>query len=391
MLRDKTFIGLNIAVFLMMLGVGMIVALLPQRIITLSGTGATVGYLASAFAISYILFQLPIGYLSDRLGFKPLLLAGYILCFITGAVYYFSASANSIFLGRMIQGVGEAPVWALAPALLSIKYPLNKGKAMGFYNASLHTGLTIGPILGIILSKELLRNQPFLFYALVCLAGAIILFFTVENVSPINSSQKNSMSLKELKLLVSSKSVLISLIGISLYGAGYGAFLTVIPAFLLKMKNFGPTDISIFFSLFYVAISISQLITGPLSDKMGRKVFMIIGLLIAAISIFIFPTLTQPWISLLLSLGSLGLGLFCISSMANLNDIVPDSLKGTISGAYYLFWGIGMFFGPALISGLLSNSNTIIGFYSMAGMMIVAAIFMCSNSTDNKTGISIKS
>ncbi|MDD3023367.1 MAG: MFS transporter, partial [Syntrophomonadaceae bacterium] len=201
MFRDKTFIGLNIAVFLMMLGVGMIVALLPQRIITLTGTGATVGYLASAFAISYILFQLPIGYLSDRLGFKPLLLAGYILCFITGAVYYLSASANSIFLGRMIQGMGEAPVWALAPALLSIKYPLNKGQAMGFYNASLHTGLTIGPILGIILSKEWMGNQPFLFYALACLSGAIILFFTVENVSPVYSSQKNSMTLKELKLL----------------------------------------------------------------------------------------------------------------------------------------------------------------------------------------------
>lgn len=382
MFRDKTFIGLNISVFLMMLGVGMIVALLPQRIITLTGTGTTVGYLASSFAISYIIFQIPIGYLSDRLGFKTLLLTGYILCFITGAVYYFSASANSIFLGRVIQGMGEAPVWALAPALLSIKYPFNKGQVMGFYNAALHTGLTMGPVLGLILSRYWLANQPFLFYALVCLSGGIILFFTVENVS-IEATSKNSMNLKDLKQLVSSKMVLITLIGIALYGAGYGVFLTAIPAYLIKLKNFTPTDTSIFFSFFYVAISISQLITGPLSDKMGRKLFMIIGLLAAAIGLVIFPILTKPWISLLLTTGSLGLGVFCIASMAYLNDIVPDSLKGTISGAYYLFWGIGMFFGPIIISALLNYSKPAIGFYGLAGLMLFVAVIVKTNKTYN--------
>jgi len=45
--NKKTFIGLNLSVFMMMLGVGMIMALLPKRIIVLTGSGATVGYLAS--------------------------------------------------------------------------------------------------------------------------------------------------------------------------------------------------------------------------------------------------------------------------------------------------------------------------------------------------------
>jgi len=57
--RDRTLIGLNLAVFLMMLGVGMIVALLPQRVIDLTGSSDTVGYLASAFAVSYIMFNYP--------------------------------------------------------------------------------------------------------------------------------------------------------------------------------------------------------------------------------------------------------------------------------------------------------------------------------------------
>ncbi|MDR3279984.1 MAG: MFS transporter [Synergistaceae bacterium] len=71
---DKTLLGLNISVFLMMIGVGMIVALLPQKIIALDGHGRNVGYLASMFAISYIVLQIPIGALADKYGFKKFLI-----------------------------------------------------------------------------------------------------------------------------------------------------------------------------------------------------------------------------------------------------------------------------------------------------------------------------
>jgi len=174
--NNRTLISLNLSVFMMMLGVGMIMALLPQRIIVLTGSGKTVGYLASAFAISYILLQVPIGNLSDRYGFKFFLFLGYLICFITGVLYYFSNHTNLYFLGRLFQGMGEAPIWALAPALLSIKYPASKGKAIGIYNASIHTGLTIGPLLGILFSNYLTGNKPFLFYTGVCLLGALILW-----------------------------------------------------------------------------------------------------------------------------------------------------------------------------------------------------------------------
>jgi len=59
-MKDKTLLGLNVSVFLMMIGVGMIVAFLPQRIIDLDGHERNVGYLASMFAIAYIMLQVPV-------------------------------------------------------------------------------------------------------------------------------------------------------------------------------------------------------------------------------------------------------------------------------------------------------------------------------------------
>jgi MFS family permease len=78
--------------------------------------------------------------------------------------------------------------------------------------------------------------------------------------------------------LAKDRQTAIVLVGIALYGAGYGAFLTNVPAFLIAVKGFNPSLVGIFFSLFYVAISASQVLTGQLSDKYGRKLFMIIGL-----------------------------------------------------------------------------------------------------------------
>lgn len=97
MTRYKSVIIINISTFLLMLGVGMIVALLPQRIMNLSDSVSHVGYLASAFALTFVLFQIPIGNFSDKFGFKPFLVGGYFLCSVTGLLYYFSKLPNLIF------------------------------------------------------------------------------------------------------------------------------------------------------------------------------------------------------------------------------------------------------------------------------------------------------
>lgn len=347
--RLRTFAGLTVSAAISMLGVGMVVSQLPGRVIDISGgDGALVGLLASSFALPYIFLQVPFGNLSDRYGFKPFLLFGYFLSAVSGIVYYFADTVTPIFIGRAIQGAGEIPVWALAPALISIAYPNHKGKMIGIYTAAIYIMLSIGPLLVPILPNLFGESGGFLFFSSLCAAAFLIIYFTQENRKPESGSIKDSLEIRKAMELLADIPVRITLVGIFLYGCGQGLLFSIAPGWLVTARHYSGMDIGILFSTYYVCISGAQLLYGPLSDRYGREIFMIIGLVSTASSWALFPYVPKVAATILLGITAGSMGGFFVSSMAFLNEQAPDHLKGTISGAYYLFWGAGYFFGPII-------------------------------------------
>ncbi len=374
----RSLVVVSLAASLLMIGVGMVVALLPQRVLDLSGSLRSVGYVASLFALSYLLVQLPIGSLADRLGVRPFLVLGYLLCCLSGLVFFYAGSPEAIFLGRFIQGAGEAPVWALGPALLSLAYPHAKGKVIGIYNASIHTGLTIGPLLGILLFPGGGGDLPFLLFAALCLSGGLtVLLFLPRAPFAASRSVSQKPRLRELAGLMVVRGPLAALAGVLLYGAGYGIFVSVLPGQLALTGGFDTVAIGIFFALFYAAISVAQLIVGPLSDRHGRHLYMIAGFAMAAVGFATFAPLPYPWTYAPLALASLGLGVYCVASMAYLNESVPERLRGTLSGSYYLAWGLGYFFGPIVVAQLGERMDLQAGYLLLAALLALQAGWAC--------------
>lgn len=381
MKRSRILLGLNASVFVMMLGVGLIVAILPGKILALTGSPSMVGMLASTFAVSYILLQVPVGNLADRWGFRPFLLWGYILCALVGLGYAFAPSALLIFAGRVFQGAGEAPVWALGPAVLSIAYPEKKGTVIGFYNAASHLGLTFGPLLGVLLAGRWTDQAPFLFYAATCAAGAGIIGLTLGNVRPAFDQPRQNLNLAALRILTRETGVLKAFFGIALHGVAYGIVLTVIPAYVIGARHFSQASVNVYFSLFYITVCASQFLTGSLSDRRGRRPLMAAGLILTAAGIASIPALPSPWIFGAFATLSFGLGTFYLSSMAFLNETVPDTLKGTISGAYFLFWGIGNFAGPPLVGLVAQVAGQAAGFETFAALLALQAALVMKKTT----------
>jgi len=375
---------LSLAATLLMIGVGLIVALLPRRVLDFSGSLQDVSYIASAFALSYLLLQLPVGRLADRLGVKPFLLLGYALCGLSGLVYAFAGSAEMVFLGRFIQGAGEAPIWALGPALLSLAYPQAKGRAIGIYNAAIHIGLTLGPLIGILLFSSGGGAEPFLVFAGLCFAGAAtLLFIRPSEVRAKAPLVQQTLGLRQLAALLKARRPRLTLCGVFLYGAGYGIYVSVLPASLSIEKEFSQVGIDIFFALFYVAISVSQLVIGPISDRQGREPYMVVGLLLVAVGFAVYVPLPYPWAYGPLTLTSFGLGVFCVASLAYLTESVPESLRATVSGAYYLAWGFGYFSGPMVVGWFATLLTANAGYIFFAALVAALAALLLRPSRPN--------
>jgi len=103
---------------------------------------------------------------------------------------------------------------------------------------------------------------------------------------------------------------------------------------------------------------------------------MVCGLILAATGLALLGPLQQPWLNAALILISLGLGIFCVSSLAYLNETVSDSLKGTISGAYYLFWGLGYFLGPLAAGQFGSSVGLSASFYLLAVLLALETLLL---------------
>jgi MFS family permease len=148
------------------------------------------------------------------------------------------------------------------------------------------------------------------------------------------------------------RALMATLLGVALYGAGYGTFLTVIPVYLQAAKGFGETGIALYFSGFYVAIGSAALLTGLLGERLGQRRLMAAGLAPAAIAMAFLPAAEGMVLLGLLFASMLALGIFGMSSLGYLNALAAPERKGTFSGFYFLAWGLGMFLGPLVIGGM---------------------------------------
>lgn len=358
MRRAITLAGLCLAVFLIMLGMGMAVVALPGKYLAVAGSSRNSGWLAAAFALAYALAQTPAGRLADRRGCRGVLAGGCLLMAAAAALYALAASPLQLFVGRFIQGAGEAPVWAAAAALLGRLYPEARGRALGLYNACFHLGLVAGPLAGAGLGPD--RGPlPFLLFSGLCVAAALLVRLTAGEPAPAPAPLPRSGTCQGRA--DACESAILN--GAALYGAAYGLASTTLPVLLADQAGFGPADLGRFFFCTFLGVGVAQFAAGALSDRWGRPWFMAAGLFLTGTGLA--GLALYPERAALASAAALGLGLggFAAASLALLHERAPQDRKAAACGRYYLVWGAGCFLGPLLVDQA----------GSLAGCLILAA------------------
>lgn len=137
-----------------MLGLFMVLPLLGIYTADLPGaTPATLGLALGAYGLTQALLQLPLGWLSDRIGRRPVILAGLVAFTLGSLVAADAETIHGIIFGRLLQGCG-----AIAAALTALAADYTRDsqrtKAMALIGASVGVSFVIALVLGPVLAAS---------------------------------------------------------------------------------------------------------------------------------------------------------------------------------------------------------------------------------------------
>ena len=169
------------AMLMMMVGIMMIVALLPEYEVRLEASELSLGVAVSAYIFARLLFQTPLGSLSDRIGRKKLIVSGLFLSIPLVVVMGYVTSVNQLILARALQGVLVAsidtPAMALAADLSNGSFTSSK---LSIITTAQAAGMAIGPIFGGFLAGYMTFVTPFYACALLMLLAGFVVMKKVE-------------------------------------------------------------------------------------------------------------------------------------------------------------------------------------------------------------------
>jgi len=133
----------------------------------------TLGWVTTAYLLIAAVCMLPFGRFADMYGRKRIFIIGNLLFAFGSLVAAFSWSGGSIILARMIQGLGGAMVFSTSMAIITVVFPPGeRGRAIGIITATVYAGLSLGPVLGGVLTQ--IFGWPSIFLVNVPLALVVV-------------------------------------------------------------------------------------------------------------------------------------------------------------------------------------------------------------------------
>ncbi|MDR2855758.1 MAG: MFS transporter [Methanomicrobiales archaeon] len=346
-----------------------------------------IGWVLTSFLMASAVFLFPFGKLSDRIGKQSIFMAGLSFQLIGFVIAGLSTSFPMLLVGMALGGLGSAQVLAVGIPLLTTNFPhQERGKVIGINTAATYTALALGPFVGGVLIDT--YGWHSIFWALIPIV-ALALCLAIRVIPKLPKIVPNtdkpfdglgaviyiiaaSLVLVGIsRIMEGSDAVIMLIIGIAIaviffwwelkqpepvfpihvfienklfrnsslaalinYGASY-AVAMLLSFYLLGVRGFTGTEAGTVLIAQSVVMAVLTPFTGRLSDRIDPKILATVGMIMTALALFAFSTLTSTtplWvvIGILIFLGA-GIAFFSSPNMNSIMSSVPDTQAGIAS------------------------------------------------------------
>lgn len=363
---------LLLAIFVAMLGLGIIGPLMPVYAKNLGATGFLLGLIFSVFSISRLIFMPFIGKVSDRVGRKLFISVGLLIYTMASIGYIFSKNVYELVGIRFVHGFASAMVLPIAMAYIAEISPKGReGAYMGFFNTSFFLGMGLGPFLGGFLTDYSGKFQTaFISMGILTAVALILVLLFLPERKKTSFEPAKSVSFRSM---LRNKIVRGLFVFRSVSALGRASVMAFLPLLAINMK-ISTSQVGLLISLAILTIAIMQWPFGKLSDRMGRVPFIIFGSTIGAIALILMPSSKGffPILSLCIIMG-LGGSISMPAASALIAQAGRKTGMGSTMGLFNMAMSLGMITAP-LISGILMDVAGIKSVFYFGGSISLLSI-----------------
>lgn len=403
------------AYFMVVLDSSVVLTALPRMQRDLHADLPSLQWTVNAYGIAFAAGIITAAALGDRFGRRRLFNLGLLVFTLASAVCALAPSSTVLIAARMVQGVGAAVVTPLSLTILTTAFPpQRRGLIVGIYGGLAGLAVASGPLVGGAVTEGL--DWHWIFWLNVPIGFAAVALAT--RLLPESHGNPARLDLTGVALVTAGVvAVVWALVrsdqvgwsnartpatlaaGAALLGAFFGwesrAAAPMVPlrlfrsrafatgnattflmsgaifagAFLIVQefqfaRGYSPVSTGLRLLPFFATPMLISPIAGGLSDRVGRRLVMIVGLSMQAAGFAWVAgrgTLTTGWIEITLALLVAGVGIsMALPTVptAVLNSVAPSDM-GTASGVNYMAQRLGSVFAIAIASAVFSAHGTL--------------------------------
>ena len=360
-----------IAVFILVIGTGIVAPLLTPYAQTLGATGVEVGLLLSGFYSVRILMGTYIGKLADKKGPKAILRYSLILYPIIAVLYVCASNYIVLFIARLFHGMASAMMLPMVMAYIGKISPKGQeSKYMGVYNTVIFIANGIGPTIGGLISKNYGYQMAFSSLLIVSLISLVIVGFLPTTQLDTEEKDDNNLVERKTKKFVNKK--LIGLGIINVISAILSVFTVSFYAMFLTKLEMDVTVIGILLTINNLIIGGSQVIIATMVERVQKKKLIIVSGLVTS-TIVLLLRFTDNFIGIVTMFVILSIAsavLLCASS-ALATIMGREEGMGETMGFLGSATSLGAVIGPLVLGALVDYINVEFTFYFVVAVWIL--------------------
>lgn len=371
-----------VVVFGCYFGTYMRLPVVPLYAVSLGADTVQVGLINAAFLLMAGLLSVPLGLISDRLGFKLIAAIGVLILSASSFLVCFSHTPGQLIWIYLFSGVGLA---AFGPTMMAfvanISPATHLGRSYAWYTTAIYSGMTLGPAAGGFMAQG--AGYPLTFFisglTIFLTFWALIFFLPGSRSRPISEPRRSGATLAVVRELLRNRPLLGCWLA-TLGGCfGLGLFITFLP---LHAQNQGITlgEIGLVFATQGIMNVLSRIPFGHLSDKIGNRGALAAAGIVGVAASIAALGLAGRVFSFILCAAALGtsMGLAFTSIGALTAEAAAPEFRGLAMGGYNAAIYLGMMLSSALMGPVISRVGFSDGFLltALINLILVACFYL---------------